>query len=95
MKTKKLPTFKTLAEEKTFWENHDSTEYIDWTKAKPAIFSNLKPSTVTISLRLPKMLFEKIRQIANKNYVPYQSFIKMILGESVYGKHAAAKKTKS
>lgn len=95
MKTKKLPTFKTLAEEKAFWESHDSTDYIDWTKAKPAVFSNLKPSTVTISLRLPKILFEKIRQIANKNDVPYQSFIKMILGESIYGKHSPAKKTKN
>ena len=46
MKTKKLPTFKTLAEEKSFWEKRNSTDYIDWTKAKPAVFSNLKPSTV-------------------------------------------------
>ena len=92
MKTKKLPKFKSLAEERDFWETHDSTDYIDWTKAKPVVFSNLKPSTITISLRLPRMLFEKIRQLANKNDIPYQSLIKIILGKNIYGKHYAEKK---
>ena len=49
----KIPTFKTEAEERAFWEKHDSTDYVDWSKAKKAVLPNLKPSTTTISLRLP------------------------------------------
>jgi hypothetical protein len=46
MKTlKELPHFKTEAEERKFWETHDSTDYVDWSKAERVRFSNLKPST--------------------------------------------------
>ena len=83
IKLKKIPTFKTEAAEKIFWETHDSAEYIDWTKAKVARFSSLKPSTETISLRLPKGLLEDLKVMANKKDVPYQSLMKIFLAEKL------------
>jgi predicted DNA binding CopG/RHH family protein len=82
-KRKKIPEFKTEAEERAFWERHDSTEYIDWDKAQPASFPNLKLSTKTISLRLPEGLLDRIKIEANKRDVPYQSLIKAWLSEDV------------
>ena len=75
--------FKTEAAERAFWESHDSSDYIDWTKAERARFPNLKPSTTAISLRLPVNLLEQIKVAANKRDVPYQSLIKMWLAEKV------------
>lgn len=72
-KLKKLPKFHNNKAETTFWETHDSTDYIDWTKAKHASFPNLKPSTKTISLRLPEDLLNDIKILANKEDIPYQS----------------------
>jgi predicted DNA binding CopG/RHH family protein len=77
------PTFKTEADERKFWETHDSTDYIDWSKAERARFPNLKPSTTAISIRLPLGLLEQIKIAANKRDVPYQSLIKMRLAEKV------------
>ncbi len=74
---KKIPTFKTEAEEQKFWATHDSTEYVDWSKAKRAVFPNLKPSTKTISLRLPQTMLEELKLLANKRDVPYQSLLKI------------------
>jgi predicted DNA binding CopG/RHH family protein len=80
-KPKPTPRFRSEAEERRFWERRDSTAHIDWSKAKPARFPNLKPSTTSISLRLPATLLERIRVAANKRDVPYQSLIKMWLSE--------------
>jgi predicted DNA binding CopG/RHH family protein len=80
---KKVPTFKTEAEEQEFWATHDSTEYVDWSKAKRAVFPNLKPSTKTISLRLPQTTLEELKLLANKRDVPYQSLLKMFLSERI------------
>ncbi len=80
---KTLPEFKTEAEERAFCESHDSMEYVDWSSAKPARFPNLKPSTTTISIRLPVALFERIKIEANKRDVLYQSLIKAWLAEDV------------
>ena len=62
----KLPQFKTEAHERAFWENNDLTEYLDWSAAKKVVMPNLKPSTKTISLRIPEMLLDSIKQEANK-----------------------------
>ena len=78
---KKTPKFKTEAEEKEFWEANDSSDYLDWSKAKPAIFSNLKPTTKAISLRLSESMLAQIKVEANKRDVPYQSLMKMWLSE--------------
>lgn len=80
---KTRPEFKNEAQERAFWERHDSSEYVDWSLAKPARFPNLKPSTQTISLRLPVSLLERIKIEANKRDVPYQSLIKAWLAEEV------------
>lgn len=82
-KHKKIPKFKSAKEEKEFWETHDSADYIDWEKAKKTQFTNLKPSTKTISLRLPEPLLNDIKILANKKDVPYQSLIKILLAEAV------------
>jgi predicted DNA binding CopG/RHH family protein len=80
---KTVPEFKSEAEERAFWETHDSSEYVDWNQARSATFPRLKPSTKTISLRLPEALLERIKMEANKRDVPYQSLIKAWLSEDV------------
>ena len=82
-KRKSIPTFKSEAEEQAFWESHDSTDYVDWSRAERVRFPNLKPSTKAISLRLPVDLLERIKIAANKRDVPYQSLIKVWLAEKV------------
>ncbi len=82
-KLKPIPSFRSEAEERKFWETHDSTDYLDWSKAQRVRFPNLKPSTTAISLRLPVSLLEQIKIAANKRDVPYQSLIKMWLAEKV------------
>ncbi|OGS34865.1 MAG: hypothetical protein A2293_07060 [Elusimicrobia bacterium RIFOXYB2_FULL_49_7] len=80
---KPLPVFKTDQEEADFWNNHDATDYLDYSKANKVVFPNLKPSTETISIRLPKSLLYGIKNLANKNDVPYQSFLKILLSEKL------------
>ena len=80
---KPLPRFRSEAHERKFWETHDSTEYLDWNRAERARFPNLKPSTTSISLRLPVGLLERIKVAANKRDMPYQSLIKAWLAERV------------
>jgi len=82
-KNKEVPIFKSEEEELLFWETHDSTEYMDWDKSEQVIFSHLKPTTKTISLRLPEYLLENLRVIANKRDVPYQSLLKLFLKEKI------------
>jgi predicted DNA binding CopG/RHH family protein len=82
-KSKPIPRFKSEAEERKFWETHDSTDYVDWNKAERVRLPNLKPSTTAISIRLPVGLLEQIKIAANKRDVPYQSLIKMWLAEKV------------
>ena len=82
-KLKAIPSFKNEAQERKFWETHDSTDYVDWSKAQRVRFPNLKPSTTAISIRLPQLLLEQIKIAANKRDVPYQSLIKMWLAEKV------------
>lgn len=82
---KRIPDFRSEDEERAFWaaKGRDSTEYLDWSKARLARFPNLKPSTRAISLRLPVSLLERIKLEANKRDVPYQSLIKVWLAEKV------------
>lgn len=82
-KRKNIPKFKSEDEEREFWGKEDSTEYIEWNKAKQVSFSKLKPSTKTISLRLPESVLNDIKIIANKRDVPYQSLIKIFLKERI------------
>ena len=80
---KSIPKFKTEDEEREFWAKHDSTDYIDWSKAEQVVFPNLRPSTETISLRLPQYLLVRIKELANSRDVPYQSLMKIFLAERI------------
>ena len=82
-KLKPIPHFRDEAGERKFWETHDSTAYVDWSKAQRARFPNLKLSTTAISLRLPLGLLDRIKIAANKRDVPYQSLIKVWLAEKI------------
>ena len=84
---KPSPRFKTEAQERAYWEaeGRDSTQHLDWTKAQSVVLPNLKPSTKTISLRLPQHLLDAIKAAANARDVPYQSLIKVWLQEKVEG----------
>jgi predicted DNA binding CopG/RHH family protein len=80
---KPIPKFETEAQEQEFWSAHDSTDYVDWNKAQRITFGRLKPSTQTISIRLPEALLEDLKLLANKRDVPYQSLLKIFLAERV------------
>lgn len=80
-KLKEIPKFKNEDEERKFWANNDSTDFVDWNKAESKVLSKLKPTTKTISLRLSESMLEKIRLVANQRDVPYQSLIKIFLKE--------------
>jgi len=82
-KLKIIPSFANEAEERRFWETHDSTDYVDWSKAQRARFPNLKLSTTAISLRLPQGTLDRIKIAANKRDMPYQSLIKYWLDEKL------------
>src|ERR1700747_1992784 len=80
-KLKTLPTFRSEEAQKNLWARRDSHDYIDWTKAKRVVFPNLTPSVRTISLRLPVTIIARLKQLANKRDMPYQSLLKMFLAE--------------
>jgi predicted DNA binding CopG/RHH family protein len=80
---KKIPKFKNEAEERLFWQKYDSSEYLDWSDAEEAVLSQLKPSTRSISIRLPESMIEELKVLANKRDVPYQSLLKIFLSERI------------
>jgi predicted DNA binding CopG/RHH family protein len=81
---KAVPEFANEAEERRFWEQYDSSDYLDWTQAQQVVMPNLKPTTTTISLRLPQHLLDSIKAAANARDVPYQSPIKVWLQEKLH-----------
>ena len=82
-KLKPIPPFANESEESKFWDTHDSADFIDWNQAVPATFPNLKPSTKTISIRLPESLIDSLKVLVHKQDVGYQSLIKILLSEHV------------
>ena len=80
---KKIPKFKSEDKEREFWATDDSTEYINWEKTKKTVFPKLKPSLKKISLHLPQLMIEKLKVLANKRDIPYQSLMKMFLAELI------------
>jgi predicted DNA binding CopG/RHH family protein len=80
---KRIPEFASEDAERRFWTKHDTTEYVDYSKAVKVSFPNLKPTSRTISIRLPETLLENIKVIANQADVPYQSMMKILLTEKV------------
>jgi predicted DNA binding CopG/RHH family protein len=79
-----IPKFKTEAQERAYWESNDSSPHVDWSKAQKVRLPNLRPSTKTISLRLPQHLLDSIKVAANARDVPYQSLIKVWLQEKLH-----------
>ena len=80
---KKIPKFKTEKEEAHFWDTHDTTDYIDWRKAKRTIFPNLKPSSRAIPIKLPNWLLERLKFLANKHSTSYQALLRSFLVKEV------------
>lgn len=80
---KPIPKFESEDAEREFWATHDSTDHVDWSRAKLTTFSRLKPTTQTISLRLPEFLLENLKMLANKRDIPYQSLLKVFLAERI------------
>ena len=80
---KRIPKFKTEAQERRFWQTHDSTEYVDWSDAEALVMPKLKPSTRTISLRLPESMVDELKMLAHKRDVPYQSLLKVFPSERI------------
>ena len=80
---KKIPEFKSDAEERLFWQKQDSSEYIDWSDVENVVMPKLKPSTRSISIRLPESMIEELKVIANKRDVPYQSLLKIFISERI------------
>lgn len=78
---KRLPAFKSEDEEREFWSGHDSADFLDWSEASPVVLANLRPSTSTISLRLPDFMLEELKLLAHQRDVPYQSLLKIFLAE--------------
>ena len=82
-KRKEIPTFNNEEEEREYWANHESVDYIDWERTEKIVFPNLKPSSKTISLRIPENILEELKMLAKKRDVPYQSLIKMYLKDRI------------
>ena len=80
-RAKKIPKHESEDQERDFWSRSDSTEYIDWSEARPLVLPNLKPSLKTISLRLPEHMLAELKVLANKRDMPYQSLLKLFLAE--------------
>jgi predicted DNA binding CopG/RHH family protein len=81
--SKSIPSFPSEDAEREFCATADSTDYFDWSKARRAVFPNLKPSTATISLRLPQGMLDELKVLANQRDVPYQSLLKVFLSERI------------
>jgi len=82
-KKKRMPKFNNEDQEREFWSTHSALDYLDISRAKRVTFPNLKPSVKTISIRLPEMMLEELKILANKRDVPYQSLLKMFLAERI------------
>lgn len=88
-KLKEIPKFNNETEERNFWLANDTTDYLDWSKAKKVSFPDLKLSTQSISLRLPLWLLDSIKTTANRQDVPYQSLIKVWLNQKLEESHSS------
>ena len=79
----KIPKFKNITDEREYWNSHDSTELVNWSKAENVTFPNLKPSVKLVSIRLPQSMIDELKLLANKSDVAYQSLMKIYLNERI------------
>jgi predicted DNA binding CopG/RHH family protein len=82
-KRKKIPHFNNEAEELEFWSTHDSTDFVDWSKATSPLFPNLKPTSRLISIRFPVSVLERLQTLANRRDIPYQTLIKLFVNREL------------
>ena len=82
-KQKKVPKHRHEDDERSFWAKSDSTDYVDWSGARPLVLPNLKPTLKSISVRLPEHMIAELKLLANKRDVPYQSLLKLFLAERI------------
>ncbi len=80
---RKIPKFRNEDQERDFWASHDSTEFVDWSQAARVKLPNLRPTTRTISIRLPESMIERLKVLANKRDIPYQSLLKMFVADKI------------
>lgn len=92
---KSIPRFKNEDEEIEFWDNHDLTDYLHVFKPVKLDFSKLKPSTTKVTLRLPQMMLDDLRMLANEKDVPYQSLMKIFLSQSIKKEYSGRYSSKS
>jgi len=81
----KLPKFKNEDEERKFWNNVDLSKYFEPDDFESVLFPNLKPTSRSISIRIPEYLIYRIKERANEINVPYQSLIKGYLKQAILG----------
>lgn len=86
-KLKNIPKFRNEDEEREFWDTHSSVDYVDWSKAKNVIFPNLKPTSRSISIRLPEYIINQVKVEANKLDIPYQALMKQYIAKGALKKH--------
>jgi len=82
-RVRKVPRFRNEDEERDFWASHDSTEFVNWRQAERVKLPNLRPTTRTISIRLPEAMIERLKVLANKRDIPYQSLLKMFVADKI------------
>ena len=90
-RVRKVPRFRNEDEERDFWASHDSTEFVDWHQAERVKLPNLRPTTRTISIRLPEAMIERLKVLANKRDIPYQSLLKMFVADKIEEELRAAR----
>jgi len=90
---KKIPTFNSEDEEREFWSHADSTDYIDWSKAKERSLSRLKPTLRTISISLPEFVVVELTRLASKRDVSYESLLKTYLVDRIQAERDAEKRS--
>ncbi len=78
-KLKKIPKFKSEAQEREFWQRVDSTEYVDYSKMEHWSFPNLKLTSKPITLRLYTSVINRLKEEARKRDMPYQTLIKQYI----------------
>lgn len=83
-KVLKIPKFKNEDEEREFWWNLDLSEYFEPSDFERVSFPNLKPTTRSISIRIPEYLLNRVKEKANQINVPYQSLIKQYIQKGVF-----------
>ena len=93
-KARKVPSFANEDEERAFWAEHDVVDYFDWSRAVAGSFPALKPSTTTISLRLPEAMLEELKTLANERDIPYQSLLKVFLAERIARERESRRKAR-